>query len=161
MENEITELYSEKELARVKRGLALLRAGAVALALITLGLCVYFCISADRHYPKDALIRTIACSCIGGWAVITLRVFFISRLRYRRDHIKAMLEGRREEITGSFALTRERTFIIKGVAMRRVEVTGNEREHSLQVYDRKAPLFNADKATAVYAVHGFIVGYRC
>ncbi len=74
--------------------------------------------------------------------------------------MKAILEGRREKVEGAFTLTRRRTLLERGVNMKRVEVTGAERIDSLQIWDRKAKLFDDKNAASVYVVYGFITAYE-
>lgn len=160
MDNCVKELYSEGELRSVRKKLWLLRGIAVCITLVFIALCVISCVKADRHYPVPALIRTIIISVIGGWAVITLRILAISRTACVAAHIKAVLEAPREEIEGSFTLTNERIFIKNGVPMRKVRVSGKNGGETVQIYDKKAKLFDARNSVKIRTAYGFITEYE-
>lgn len=159
MENCVKELYDVRELSRLKTKLALWRAAAAVIGIAGLALCIWSMLQTDRHFPVPGLIRTIGISVAAGWIIITLRLLVIKRIGYARAHIEAILKGKREEIEGVFTLTKHRTLLEKGVNMRRVDVSGAERIDHIQIYDKKAKLFDDANAVKVYSVHGFIAAY--
>ena len=106
------------------------------------------------------LLYTICASTIGGWIVISVVHFAIDEVRRAIAHTKAVLEGERMAVDGRFTLTNERLIVKRGVSMLRVDVSGVPRLDSLQLYDKKKALFNAEKATRVYSVHGFVTAYE-
>lgn len=160
MERNLIELYSTDDIPRLKKKERLYTAAAVAVGLLTLAVCVFFCILSRTHDPKKMLLYSICASTIGGWIVISVVHFAIDEVRRAIAHTKAVLEGERTAVDGRFTLTNERLIVKRGVSMLRVDVDGVPRLASLQLYDKKRALFSAEKAARVYSVHGFIVAYE-
>lgn len=156
------ELYSYEELASLKKRKAAAVAVAAAIALVTLALAIVCCIKADRHAPKEMLIRAIVISTVGGWIVISLVHFLIDELTYAIKHSRAMLEGEKEEVGGRFKLTDERWLVKRGVAITEVKAEPDDPSPRapvrLQIYDKKKKRFD-EAAVRVETCHGFITAF--
>lgn len=159
MEKTVIELYNERELDALGKKLLRLRVIAAAVGLIALGFCVYFCATANSANAKMHYIYTVIASVLGGWAVISLRCFAINDVKAALRHVKTMLEGESETLFGSFTPTGERLFVKNGVAIRPVRCESEGRTQLLQLYDKKAELFDAG-ASRVRTVYGFITAYE-
>lgn len=160
MERHVIELYSADDIPRLKKKERRYTAAAVIFGVLTLAVCVLFCILSRTYDQKRMLLYTICSSTIGGWVVISLAHFAVAEVRRAIAHTKAVLEGERNAVDGKFTLTNERLLVKRGVSMVRVDVAGAPRVASLQLYDKKKALFNAAKAVRAYSVHGFIAAYE-
>ncbi|MBO4384062.1 MAG: hypothetical protein J5854_01410 [Clostridia bacterium] len=160
METRIIELYSAGEAADLKKKRIVWNAVSFLVLAITLSVCAVFCASAYRTETFEKLPYAIAASIAGSFVYLTLRIFVVSDIKAASDHVDAILKGEAETVTGRFTLTKERLFIKKGVAMTKVGVSGQERISSLQIYDKKKKLFDAEKAVSVKVVFGFITAYE-
>lgn len=159
MDNSIVELYTEKDLAKLKRLRLFFIILASLIGACALGVCVYLCASATVMTAQDMLLKAIIVSVAGGWAVITLRVFVIKELTQGIRHSEAVMKGVRECVTGSFTLTKERTFIKKGITLITVKVEGGNKR-ALQLWSSKKRAFKGVKTAKVYTVYGFIAAYE-
>lgn len=160
MERKLIELYSEKELASYKKKRIVWNVVSFLVLAAALSLCVVFCVSAYRTETFKMLPYAIFTS-IAGWSVyLTLRIFVIADIKAAADHIEAIIKGDPETVTGRFELTKERLYIKKGVVMTKVDVTENPKTTSLQLFDKKKKLFDAEKAVSVRVVFGFITAYE-
>ncbi len=160
MENKTVWLYSENDLEAVLKKKKGCTFAALALACAGLIVCVFCAFHAKDADALNWFKIAAAVSLLAGWTVITLRVFVIEPLKAAEKHIRTMFGGEYEKVAGSFSLTGERIDIRKGVSMYRVCVDGNEAISSMSIYEKKAKLFDAEKAALVYSVYGFIAGYE-
>ena len=163
MKNGFTELYSEQELPLLKRRERIFTAAAIASLAVSVAVCAVICALAERAHDPVLLPIVIAVSILGGWTAITLWRFPALGYRHAYKHAKAMLEPESdsdtETVEGSFEITKDRLFIIGGVAMVRVNVGGNDSVRSLQIWDKKKKLLDP-RASRVRVVHGFITAYE-
>ncbi|MBO4847971.1 MAG: hypothetical protein J5586_02350 [Clostridia bacterium] len=159
MKKKTVELYSQDDIAAIEKKRRIWIAAAAAAALITLAVCVYFCIRANTLNAERMLLYCIISSVIGGWIVISILRFPVYDLKYAKRHTMAILTGEREEVRGDFTVTDERVRIINGVSMYKVAVDGAERVRSLQLFADKKELFDGS-AHSVISVHGFIAAYE-
>ncbi len=161
MEKDFCELYSEKELPLLKKKERIFTAAAAAAAVLSFIACAVVCALAGRAHDPKLLPIVIIVSTLGGWTAITLWRFPALAYRHAYKHTAAMLGDKEaaETVEGVFELTKDRLFIIGGVAMVRVKVSGNDSVRSLQIYDKKKKLFDPN-ASRVKAVDGFIVAFE-
>ncbi|MCR5611981.1 MAG: hypothetical protein K6F68_09175 [Clostridiales bacterium] len=160
MDTKIIELYSEEEETVYRKKRIVWNVVSFLVLAAALTVCVFFCVSAYRAETFDTLPYVIFTS-IAGWTVyLTIRIFVIADLKAAVKHIEAIRKGEAEIVTGRFSLTKERLYIKKGIAMTKVNVSGNDKVTSLQIFDKKKKLFDADKAVSVKVVFGFITAYE-
>ncbi|MBR6006229.1 MAG: hypothetical protein IK064_01230 [Clostridia bacterium] len=160
MDTHITELYSGDDVIILQKKQRLWRIAAIAVAAVTLILCIVFCASSGPRNMMKMLAAAVITSTVGGWIVITIVRFALDELRYAEKHTRAVLEGERESVDGRFELTDDRTLVKRGVAMLRVDAGTESGTHALQIYEKKARRFDAKNAKRVYTVHGFIAAYE-
>ncbi len=160
MENRIVELYDASDLAALKKQRRVWIGVAVAVGVLTLALCILFCLLTRPQNEQTMLWSILITSAVGGWIVITLLHFRIDECKWALAHTEAMLSGEREPVEGSFAYTEEYTRIRKGISMRRVAVSGAPKVPTLEVYEAKVRRFAPEKAVRVYSVYGFITAYE-
>lgn len=160
MEKKVIELYGENEpsLLRKKR-LAWITAAA-AVMVLTVAVCIFFCVKTRPTTAGRMLVYTIAASTLGGWIAISILRFVIADISYAIKHTETMLKEERETIEGSFGLTDEKLLIKKGVSMQRVNVRTKSGDRHLQIYSKKAKYLDCEKAVRAESVMGFIVAYE-
>lgn len=160
MNHQMIELYQKSELTELRRKLVFQVAVAAAIAAVTLCVCILICLRVTSYNANQLLAPCIGVSILGSWIVLSIRIFGIDTTRCAIKHTEAMLEGERETITGTFALTGERVRVKNGVTMFRVSHEGSERTGTLQLYDKKRERFDGSRAKAVSVVYGFVVAYE-
>ncbi len=153
-------LYEPNEIARQRTRLRLWIGAAAAIAAATLLACIVLCTRVRTENAQRLLLWCVALSTLGGWIVLSLRIFAIDECRNAIRHAEAMLSGPREIVEGTFALTTERVRIKNGVSMVRVSVCGAPQVQSLQLYDKKRKRFESANPVRVTTVYGFIVAYE-
>lgn len=154
------ELYKSSDPAEQRARLRLWIGAAAAIAAATLLACIVLCTRVRTENAQRLLLWCIALSTLGGWIVLSLRIFAIDEWRSAIRHTEAMLSGPREVTEGAFTLTTERVRIKNGVSMVRVQVDGAPHVQSLQLYDKKRKQFETAKPVRVTTVYGFIVAYE-
>lgn len=157
MEKTIIELYSESDLALLRRRCRLWIAAAVLIGAAALCCCVFNCIKVRPSTANELLVKTICVSVIGGWAVISLVHFVILDIMYMIRHTEAMMSADREAVSGTFYVSPETLHIKKGIAIRNVTVGENDDVGSVMIASVKAERFSKMITNTVYCVHGFIV----
>lgn len=160
MKEKTVELYGETDVSAANRKAGVWTAAAAVIGALTLGFCLYCAFHARAEDAVTWYKRAAAASILGGWAVITIRIFAINNFKAAKKHIEAVLDGERERIDGSFEKTGEKTIIKNGVTLEKIKVTGNDSVGFVSVYDKKASLFDDKKAASVYTVFGFITAYE-
>ncbi len=156
----MVELYGKANIEALRKKTARWIAMAVGIVVLTLALCVGFCVCTRTANAERMLAYTIVTSILGGWTALTIRIFVIDELIYARKHTEAMLTDPRERVSGTFTVTKERVRIKRGVTMRKVKVDGAPGVASLQLYEGLANRFPQTGVTAVETVYGFIVAYE-
>ena len=156
---ETIRFYSKAELKKLKTSLWIARIAATLLALITLAVCIWFCVNVNTANALRQLVMTMIVSALGGWAVITLRITAIKHYKYAVAHCEAILKGAEEKIEGRFTVSESITRIHGGVSFYCVRVN-DEEENGVSLYSRYRKRFDESKALAVYTVYGFITAYE-
>lgn len=154
------ELYQKNELEKLRCMLFFQIAILAAVAAITLTACIVICTKVSAYNSKELLYWCIGISTAGSWIALSIRIFGIDGTRSAIKHTAAMLEGERETVTGTFALTGERVRVRNGVSMIRVLCDSSERVGTLQLYEKKRERFNAQNTERVQTVYGFVVAYE-
>ena len=153
-------LYLQSDIDRLRRQTALWIAAAGGVLVVTLALCIMFCVRTHTANAPAMLRNTILTSILGGWIALTLRIFVIDELCYAKKHTEAMLQGPRETVTGTFTRTDEHIRIRRGVSMQKIQADTEGRTLALQLYDGAAKRFPRTGVVRVETVYGFIVAYE-
>lgn len=161
MKTNIIELYGPDELAREKRRLLVWIVVLVLAAALVLAACIVLCTHVTQRNWQRMLTAVLLTSVLGGWTVLSLRIFVLDQIRFGEKHVAAIEEHRaeRERFEGTFTLTNERLLVKNGVSMQRVQ-SDNPKAGVLQLYRRKVKRFDAARAAAVYVEFGFITAYE-
>jgi hypothetical protein len=160
MKRKMIELYQKNELEKLRRVLFFQIAMLAAVAAIALTACIVICTKVSAYNSKELLYWCVGISTAGSWIALSIRIFGIDGTRSAIKHTAAMLEGERETVTGTFALTGERVRVRNGVSMIRVLCDSSERVGTLQLYEKKRERFNAQNTERVQTVYGFVVAYE-
>lgn len=160
MERKMIELYQKNELENLRRKLFIQIALLAAVAVLTLAACIAICTKVSAYNAKELLYWCVGISTAGSWIALSIRIFGIDGTRAAIKHTETMLEGERETVTGTFALTNERVRIRNGVSLIRVHCDSPERVGALQLYDKKRERFKTQNAAMVQTVYGFVVAYE-
>ncbi len=160
MDTQLIKLYDEEELIRLKAKKRAWIAVLMIVALAALALCALFMARAVRLRSPAQLLSSIASAVAGGWICLTIRIFAADELAAEVKHAQAMLSGMgsAEVFEGAFTLAEKPIRIRRGVALRRVSVTGGSA--ALSLWERNVKRFPAGKVRRVHAVNGFIAAYE-
>ncbi len=101
------ELYSREALSRLRRNNGRWTAAVAALAGAALLACVVLCFCVRTRNASAMLLRIIAVSTLGGWAVIALWLNVVLPGRREAEHEAHMLDGPSEFDEGVVTVSRE------------------------------------------------------
>lgn len=151
------EWYSETTAARYERRAKGMAGIMVALAALTLAACIFLCTRVNTGNAAVLLIGTMALSTLGGWAVLLLWCFGYRPARAQVGHIRGLLEGEEEWLTGCLKLL-EGAFQIPGsIVVRKVRLDTDGEALTLNLNARHAGQLPAPGARVkVVVVRKFI-----
>ena len=133
----MTEYYSQKdcESARARAGRDKWTALGIFAAALTV--CVILCARVSTLNAQASYTVVVTVSTLGGWAAILIWVLAYRQRKAAFIHINGMLDGQREEFTGTLGSLGKVTRIPGSIDVRRIPVLTDEGSVSLLVY---APL---------------------
>lgn len=160
MNGDVIELYSDADLARMRRHIARWRRALWILGAAALAVCVCLTALADTRSAQRMEQIVIAVSTLAGWIVIYGGVFVVTASRRELAHAEMLRREERQRVEGQILVTDQRFTIRKSVAVRRVEVRDQEQTHRLLVCESRAGALAAAEAAAVYTCHGYVAAYE-
>lgn len=128
------ELYSLKECERSHVRAALARRAAAGVLIAALAVCVFLCLRVTTLNARASYIAVVTVSTLGGWAAVLIRALGYRPRRAEHIHMKGMLEGPREGLTGTLGCPGDITLIPGSITVRRVPLHTEEGSVSLLVY---------------------------
>lgn len=159
MTGKIVELFPDADMERLARQIRRWRTALCILAAAALAACVCMAAAAGTANADRMEIAAIIVSTFAGWIVIYCAIFVVTARRRELAHAAMLRTEDRQRVEGTVAVTDERFTIRKSVAVRRVEVCGDE-ERRLLVCDSRAAALAASGAVAVYTAHGYVAAYE-
>ncbi len=161
MNKTVIELYSDADLARMKKHIRRWRTALLALAAGALAVCVGLVAAAGTLNAQRMELATIAVSTAAGWVVLYGILFVVTPVRRELAHAEMLRTEERERVEGAVALTDERFTIRKSVAVRRVEVRADEETvHRLLVCASRAQALAGAETRVLYTCHGYVAAYE-
>ena len=155
-----TELYTKDEPNKIGLSVKIWIVIAAVLGVLGAAACVAVCLITRQSNINRMYMTAVIVSVAVGWIIISIAHFRIDELRYKKQHVKAILEGEREKVDGSFSFTGERIMIKKGVNMFTVEARTGTGTKTVYLFEDKKARFPIDKAVSIDTVHGFIAAYE-
>ena len=156
----VVELYSDADLARMKRQISRRSAAHAAIAAVALAVCVALILLTRTGNAARMELTVIAVSTIAGWVVLYGTIFRVVARRRELRHA-AMLRGEeRQAVSGTVVVTDERVAIHRSIVARRVEVRGEGDPQRLLVCEERAAALAEARPSTVYTVHGYVAAYE-
>ena len=160
MNENVTELYSDADMARMGRHIKRWRRALWTLAAAALAACLVLIVLTDTLNAQRMELAVIAVSTAAGWVVIYGGVFVVTPARRELAHAGMLRREERQTVRGEVAVTDERFTIRKSVAVRRVEVRGEDETHRLLVCESRAGALEAVGTAVLYICHGYVAAYE-
>ncbi len=160
MNGQITELYSDADMAGMAGRIKRCKVFCWALALAALAACITMIALTNTANAPRMEGATVAVSTLAGWVVLYVFLFMQTPARRELAHARMLHQEERERVEGAVAVKEERFTIRKSVAVRRVEVTVGDETQRLLVCDSRAGALAAANATVLYACHGYVAAYE-
>ncbi len=160
MNGQIIELYTDDDMARMRRYIKRRSTALVLLAIVGLAACLALVALTNTANARRMELAAVAVSTVVGWIVLYGALFAALPARRELGHAGMLRRERRQRAEGTVSLTDESFTIRKSVAVRRVLVTrGDEQSRFLVCGSRAEALAAADPA-AVYVCHGYVAAYE-
>ena len=160
MDEKATELYTDADMARMDRRIKRWRRALWALAAGALAVCAGLAAAADTMNAQRMELAAIAVSTVAGWVVIYGGIFVLTPARRELAHAGMLRKEERQAVEGTVTVTDERFAIRKSVAVRRVEVRGEDETHRLLVCESRAKALAAAGTAVLYTCHGYVAAYK-
>ena len=153
------ELYSREALERLTKKNRIWKIVVIALYAAIFIAEIVFILMLTTENKSRLIYWMMGVSIAVGWVAIYFRVFRYSRGKAEADHARNMLEGEREEISGTLKLTDEVLRIKKSITLRKAELYNSDGRHRLNVHvDRAAQI--PEGLVTVWTVSNYIVAFE-
>lgn len=156
----VTELFSDADLVRMKRRVKYWRRALCALAAAALAVCLGLVACTDTENALRMELAAVAVSTAAGWIVIGCVIIAAAPARRELAHAEMLHREERRAVRGEVVLTDERFTIRKSVAVRRVEVRGEEDTSRLLVCESRAGALESLGTAVLYTCHGYVAAYE-
>lgn len=160
MNGNVTELYSDADMARMRRRIKRGQVFLLTLAAAALAVCLGLIAFTDTLNARRMELAVVAVSTIAGWVVIYGGVFVVTRARRELAHAEMLRKEERRKVEGTVTVTDERFTIRKSIPVRRVEVRGEDGTSRLLVCDSRAKALEAVGTAVLYTCHGYVAAYE-
>ena len=160
MERQMIELYSETDLARLKRRIRRWRTALWILAVCAFTACLGLIALTGTENAVQMERAVIAVSTIAGWIVIYFGIFAVTAGQRELSHANMLHSEKRQAVQGNVIVTDERVAITRSITARRVEVIGDEETRRLLVCENRADALAAAGAVLLYTAHGYVAAYE-
>lgn len=156
----ITELYSEKDIVRLKRKIDVWSVVTGVVAAAALAACIALVSATGTANAQRMELLTVAVSTAAGWICIYIMAFVVTAGRRELVHANMLRTDERRRVEGEVAVTKERLIIRRSIAVRRVEVRTAGETSRFLVCDTRAKCLESAKAVAVYIANGYVAAYE-
>lgn len=157
---EIVELFSDEDLARLRRQIRRRWAAHGLLAIVALAACVVMIARTDTANAARMELATIIVSTLAGWIVIYGTLFVVVPRQRELRHAMMLRSEARQEVSGAVTVTGAQVAIRKSITARGVEVRGDTETQNLLVCQTRADALAASGATKLYIAHGYVAAYE-
>ena len=160
MGERVVELYSDKDLTRLKKRITHWRTALLILAAAAFFACVVMISLTRTENAARMETAVIAVSTAAGWIVIYGQVFVVTACRRELKHAEMLRSDARKTLAGRISVTDERVKIKSSITARRVEICDNGETSRVLVCETRARELSEATTSAIYTVHGFIAAYE-
>lgn len=154
------ELYSPAEAGGMERKKRIGIALVCAVLALSLTACIVLCVFTTTGNAARMEGTAIVTATLGAWAALWLWAFVVRPAKAEADHIRSVLAGEGERVTGRVRVTRERVWIRGNITLRTVYVSTREGLRRCSVNSRKAKeLAGAGEYLTLSLVGGYAAAY--
>ncbi len=156
----IQDFYRPEDLIRLKKKMKRERVAVLALAGVTLGLCILFCCLTTTRNALRMELATLITSCLGGWLVIYRRVFGLQDTKHEEEHAAYLLEAPRSSLRGRLQITKERLRIKGSIRIRILLLDDGRTTRRLKVNETRVPALRPydGKTVTLSLAGGYVAG---
>lgn len=160
MKQEMVELFSDADLARLRRQIRRRWMMHAAIAALALAICIGLMVNTRTRNAARMELMAIITSTAAGWIIIYGSVFKVMARGRELRHAMMLRSEERQAVRGEVVVTEERIAIRKSITARRVEVRGEGELERLLVCESRADALAAAGARTLYTVHGYVAAYE-
>lgn len=160
MNGQVIELYTDADMDRLRRHIRRWRTALGLLAAAALAACLVLAGLTNTANAQRMELAAVAVSTLAGWVVLYGVIFVVSPARREMEHAAMLRREERQTAAGTVTVTDERFVIRKSVAVRRVEVRGEDETQRLLVCESRAKVLAAVGTAVLYTCHGYVAAYE-
>lgn len=160
MAEQIIELYSETDLARLKQRLKRWRTALWILAVCALAVVLRLIALTGTGNAAQMEHAVIAVSTVTGWIVIYCSIFIVTAGQRELSHANMLRSEERKTVQGIVKVTDEKVAITRSITARRVEVQDKGEPHLLLVSESRADALATVGEAVLYTTHGYVAAYE-
>lgn len=160
MAGEIVELYTDGDMAALRRRIKRWTAVMAGVGLAGLGTCIALAALTTTANALRMEMWSYLVSTLSGWVAIYIGIFVVTAGTRELRHAQMLREEERQREAGTVTVTEERFRIRKSVPVRRVLLRREDGEKRLLVTGYKAEKLAGARPAAVYTVHGYVAAWE-
>ena len=161
MDRQITELYDEREVEKLRLSNKIWLAFVCVFAAVCLAAGITLCCFTNVRNVQKIMAAVMIITVVSGWFVIYVCVSVIAEHRHEIVHAQNMFEGERTEHIGLLTIDSQKLRIVGSITFVKVKVTDGEKSENLKVNVLKVgKLKNIKERVRLYAVHGYVVAFE-
>lgn len=151
-----TELFTDADLARLKRKRTSALTAAALIGGLALLCCVLLCVFTRTGNAERMAFAAIAVSTVGGWAALSLLMFPAADAKHELRHAEMLREGPEERLRGTIGFEPGLMRIIGSIRFRTLRVRTAEGERRVKVCTSRAPKLPEDRELTLCVVNGYV-----
>lgn len=156
MPQNIVELYTPEELARLTKRVKAHLTALIVLALAALAACIALAVAAGTGNAEKMELAAVIISTLAGWVCIYDGVFIVGAGRKELAHANMLRSEPRTRVEGAVTVTAERFRIRSSVSVCRVHIETPDGGQDALVQEGHTRLLKDPRITAVYTAHGYV-----
>ncbi len=154
------ELYSDADMAELKKKLKTLKLVLLAIAAAGLAVCIALAALTNTANAARMELSAVAVSTVTGWVVIYFVLYGVTARRRELGHAEMLRRDERQRVAGRVTVTGEKLRIVRSIPVRRVTVETEEGAKSLLVIESRAEALSRAGAGAVWTANGYVAAYE-
>ncbi len=154
------ELYTDEDMAGLKRKIKCWMIALCAVAAAALAACITVAAITNTGNAERMELYAVVISTLAGWVIIYCATYVIGNARRELGHAGTLRSDERERVEGRVTVTRRWLRIKKSITAREVEVETPEGVSRFWVAESRAGQLARANATALYTSHGYVAAYE-
>ncbi len=154
------ELYTDADIAGLRRRIKTWTCGLFLFSLLALGVCIALAALTTTGNAQRMELAAIAVSTVSGWIVLYCAIFTVGAARRELGHAGTLREGERQRVEGRVQVTRRWLRIKKSITALAVDVETAEGTKSFWVSRSRAKRLASARPSALWICHGYVAAYE-